>query len=442
MGAREGLLNVWVPHATAGLAVIETGAGSDTDLLAALRDLLPADDRWRHRHGSPGHGRDHVLPAAHRAVDVGAGARRRARRWAPGSRSAWSTPTATTRCGRSGCRSCRAEAPSRVCPNGHGAAAGGATVPCVAGRGSAGAESSPPPWWDEPGRRAHGRPADPHPALPWPAGGPPRSGRAPRFGGRAARGPSFVARAVGTSPRPAVLLAVGVLVGVLGVALGVTIAVRGTGGTGSVTTPFLSYSPPPGWSAAPADPGATTDAPALVGVVRGAGYTCGAEEFVRGFAGAALLPVDATADPADRAERVARWFAVTSFAGADGTPPDVAVAPPRPVRVGGPDGPVDGTVTEATVRVPAGRDGCAASGGTGARAGRADRRWSRTAARGRRHRGRSGRAAGTEPVDAGRPDRERGAPYGLSGSPVGSRPDRRAHVSASRSAPPGARPRR
>ena len=63
VGAREGLLNVWVPHATAGLAVIETGAGSDTDLLAALRDLLPADDRWRHRHGSRGHGRDHVLPA-------------------------------------------------------------------------------------------------------------------------------------------------------------------------------------------------------------------------------------------------------------------------------------------------------------------------------------------------------------------------------------------
>ncbi|MCP2256891.1 secondary thiamine-phosphate synthase enzyme [Streptoalloteichus tenebrarius] len=59
----DGLLHVWVPHATAGLAVIETGAGSDDDLLAALRDLLPADDRWRHRHGSPGHGRDHVLPA-------------------------------------------------------------------------------------------------------------------------------------------------------------------------------------------------------------------------------------------------------------------------------------------------------------------------------------------------------------------------------------------
>lgn len=60
---RDGLLHVFVPHATAGIAVIETGAGSDDDLLAALRDLLPADDRWRHRHGTRGHGRDHVLPA-------------------------------------------------------------------------------------------------------------------------------------------------------------------------------------------------------------------------------------------------------------------------------------------------------------------------------------------------------------------------------------------
>lgn len=60
---RDGLLNVFVPHATAGIAVIETGAGSDSDLLAALHTLLPADDRWQHRHGSPGHGRDHVLPA-------------------------------------------------------------------------------------------------------------------------------------------------------------------------------------------------------------------------------------------------------------------------------------------------------------------------------------------------------------------------------------------
>lgn len=62
-GVQDGLLHVWVPHATAGLAVIETGAGSDDDLLAALRRLLPADERWGHRHGSPGHGRDHVLPA-------------------------------------------------------------------------------------------------------------------------------------------------------------------------------------------------------------------------------------------------------------------------------------------------------------------------------------------------------------------------------------------
>ncbi|MEU2549566.1 secondary thiamine-phosphate synthase enzyme YjbQ [Streptomyces roseolus] len=60
---RDGLLNLFVPHATAGLAVLETGAGSDSDLLATLHHLLPADDRWQHRHGSPGHGRDHVLPA-------------------------------------------------------------------------------------------------------------------------------------------------------------------------------------------------------------------------------------------------------------------------------------------------------------------------------------------------------------------------------------------
>lgn len=61
--AGDGLLNVFVPHATAGVAVLETGSGSDDDLLAALDDLLPADNRWRHQHGSPGHGRDHVLPA-------------------------------------------------------------------------------------------------------------------------------------------------------------------------------------------------------------------------------------------------------------------------------------------------------------------------------------------------------------------------------------------
>jgi secondary thiamine-phosphate synthase enzyme len=59
----DGLLHVFVPHATAGLAIIETGAGSDDDLLAQLDEVLPRDDRWRHRHGSPGHGRDHVVPA-------------------------------------------------------------------------------------------------------------------------------------------------------------------------------------------------------------------------------------------------------------------------------------------------------------------------------------------------------------------------------------------
>jgi secondary thiamine-phosphate synthase enzyme len=61
--AVSGLLHVFVPHATAGIAILETGAGSDDDLLAALADLLPADDRWRHRHGSRGHGRSHVMPA-------------------------------------------------------------------------------------------------------------------------------------------------------------------------------------------------------------------------------------------------------------------------------------------------------------------------------------------------------------------------------------------
>jgi secondary thiamine-phosphate synthase enzyme len=62
-GAGDGLLHVFVPHATAGVAIIETGAGSDHDLLTALDSVLPTDDRWEHRHGSPGHGRDHVLPA-------------------------------------------------------------------------------------------------------------------------------------------------------------------------------------------------------------------------------------------------------------------------------------------------------------------------------------------------------------------------------------------
>jgi len=62
-GGGDGLLHVFVPHATAGVALLETGAGSDHDLLTALDDLLPADDRWRHAHGTRGHGRSHVLPA-------------------------------------------------------------------------------------------------------------------------------------------------------------------------------------------------------------------------------------------------------------------------------------------------------------------------------------------------------------------------------------------
>jgi secondary thiamine-phosphate synthase enzyme len=59
----DGVLHVFVPHATAGLAIIETGSGTEEDLLAVLAEVLPADDRWAHRHGSRGHGRSHVLPA-------------------------------------------------------------------------------------------------------------------------------------------------------------------------------------------------------------------------------------------------------------------------------------------------------------------------------------------------------------------------------------------
>ncbi len=61
-GGGDGLLSIFVPHATAGLVILELGAGSDEDALATLDRLLPRDDRWRHHHGSPGHGADHVLP--------------------------------------------------------------------------------------------------------------------------------------------------------------------------------------------------------------------------------------------------------------------------------------------------------------------------------------------------------------------------------------------
>ena len=62
-GRGDGLLSVFVPHATAGVALFELGAGSEDDVLEMLDRLLPRDDRWVHRHGSPGHGADHVLPA-------------------------------------------------------------------------------------------------------------------------------------------------------------------------------------------------------------------------------------------------------------------------------------------------------------------------------------------------------------------------------------------
>ena len=63
LGRGDGLCSVFVPHATAGVALMETGSGSESDLVDTLDRLLPRDDRYRHRHGSPGHGADHLLPA-------------------------------------------------------------------------------------------------------------------------------------------------------------------------------------------------------------------------------------------------------------------------------------------------------------------------------------------------------------------------------------------
>ncbi len=62
-GRGHGLVNVFAPHATAGLALFETGSGSEADLVELLDRIAPRDDRYRHRHGSPGHGADHLLPA-------------------------------------------------------------------------------------------------------------------------------------------------------------------------------------------------------------------------------------------------------------------------------------------------------------------------------------------------------------------------------------------
>ena len=61
-GKGDGLLSVFVPHATAGVAILETGAGSDADFMDILDTIVPRDERYRHRHGSPGHGADHVIP--------------------------------------------------------------------------------------------------------------------------------------------------------------------------------------------------------------------------------------------------------------------------------------------------------------------------------------------------------------------------------------------
>src|SRR3954463_14915502 len=99
----DGLLHVFVPHATAGVALIELGSGSDDDLLAALADVLPADDRWQHAHGSRGHGRAHVMPAfvaPFATVPVLDGRLASGR----GSRWRWSISTWTIQTGRSGCR--------------------------------------------------------------------------------------------------------------------------------------------------------------------------------------------------------------------------------------------------------------------------------------------------------------------------------------------------
>jgi hypothetical protein len=139
----------------------------------------------------------------------------------------------------------------------------------------------------------------------------------------------------------------------------------------AVSTPFLSYSAPPGWTPAPSGPegqdgAAPLDVPTLTGVVHGPVYACGGESHLRGFAAAALLPTGPAAGtgPADRAASLARWFAAVSYAAPDGTAPEVTVAPPRPVRVDGPTGLVDGSITEATTRAAAGQDGCSATAGT------------------------------------------------------------------------------
>jgi hypothetical protein len=157
--------------------------------------------------------------------------------------------------------------------------------------------------------------------------------------------------------RRGVLLAAALL-GIL--AVGTLVVAGPVNGTRTVSTPFLSYSLPAGWTADP-KPATAPAAPELVGAAHGPGYDCGGDRYLRGFAAAALLPTDAApgSGPTDRAERLARWFAAEAYP-ADGT---TTVAPPRPVHVTGPRGTVDGTVTELTAPSDA-HDGCPAAGGT------------------------------------------------------------------------------
>ena len=194
--------------------------------------------------------------------------------------------------------------------------------------------------------------------LPWCAQPPVRPRVARPFTGRP-RLRDVVAR---LGPRRAVAAGAAVLAVVI--ALGLAVGAVTAGGP-TVTTPFLTYTAPAGWTAEPPGGAGPLDGPTLTGAVRGPGYDCGGETHVRGFAAAALLPVDpaGAAGPAGAAERLARWFAATAYAAGDGTAPEVTVAPARPVRVDGAAGPVDGAVVEAAVRAPA-RGDCPATAGT------------------------------------------------------------------------------
>jgi len=167
---------------------------------------------------------------------------------------------------------------------------------------------------------------------------------------------------LGAAPRLVALLTAGALV--LAVLVAAAVHTRLAGRT--VSTPFLSYTAPPGWTPEPSAPApAPLETPVLTGAVHGPGYTCDGEAYVRGFAAVAFLPTgpDAGSGPADPAQRLARRFAADSFTTPDGAPPEVTVAAPRTVLVQGSDGPVDGTVVEAAVRAAPAHSGCAATSG-------------------------------------------------------------------------------